>query len=311
MDGSDSQIDPFERVGPARGHRRPLAISVAVGIFVAAFVASFLLRSSSDDALALSFSPGQTLRFHQTIVMHMSIRVDPETIPVRGTLSQDVEWRVLSVDDEGTATVDVSTSNATVTQDSESQPLPPQQTTLTLTSDGRLVSQSGTTIFSSQAGGAAMDAASPVTAILPGALDAEPGDTWQREVSETIFGQPITYTASGSYMKDQRMGSVEAAVIRTRATIPMNFSIKASDLGALLPVGSTGASASGATFTYSGRVTTNTTSWIDPVAKELLKTTGVGRLSIGLAVSGNASSGIPPGTEIELTGSMSMTLVRR
>jgi len=68
---------------------------------------------------------------------------------------------------------------------------------------------------------------------------------------------------------------------------------------------------SGASLVYSGQVAVDTTSWIDTGARQILKTAGRGRFSIGAMVVGNATAGLPPGTSFDLSGSYSTTVERR
>lgn len=273
---------------------------------------SFLLLRSSDNALALGFSPGQTIRYRLTISMDAKLSIGLQRAPIVATTSADAEWRVLSVDPSGTATVVMSISNATVTSNGSSQALPPQRSTFQLTSDGRLLSPSGVTLFSGGPAGGALGETSQLSALLPPDGSATPGDTWTKQISQSFFGTDLTFTQEGSYLRNERIGSTDAAVIEARATIPMDFSIKASDLVGLIQSGaSSPATPTGASLVYSGQVAVDTTSWIDTGVKQILKTSGRARFSIGVLVTGNATAGVPPGTSLDLSGSYSMTIERR
>jgi len=244
--------------------------------------------------------------------MDARLSIGSRRIPILSTTSEDAEWRVLSVDPSGTATVVMSISNATVTSNGRSQMLPPQRSTLKLTSDGRLLSPSGLTLFSGGPAGGALGQASQISALLPPGGNASPGDTWTKQITQTVFGSQLTFTEAASYVRDERIGSTETAVIEARATIPMNLSIKASDLAGLIQGGaSASAVPTGASLTYSGQVEVDTTSWIDTGAKQIVKTSERGQFSIDVMVVGNATAGVAPGTSLELSGSMATTLERR
>lgn len=173
-EGEDLSVDGAAK----RTHRRGLAALGTAFILVAATVSFFFLRSSNDNALALSFSSGQTIRYHLTIAMNADLSIGSHRAPMVATTSADAEWHVMSVDSAGTATIQMSISNGTVTSKGTTQTLPPQQSTFQLTADGRMLSSSGATLFSGGPARGALGDTDQLSALLPQNGNAKPGDSW-------------------------------------------------------------------------------------------------------------------------------------
>lgn len=144
-------------------------------------------------------------------------------------MTGDATWRVTSVDSDGTATIQQTFSNAQVTANGQTLTKDLPTTTFRLTSDGRMLSSNGQTIFSGAPGQQFMGGASQVSAILPSG-SVQPGDTWSKHQSLTIFGNPISFDAHATYVKNDEVSGTNAAVVRTTDTVPMHFTIDLSQV---------------------------------------------------------------------------------
>jgi hypothetical protein len=176
-----------------------------------------------------------------------------------------------------------------------------------VTRDGRVVSTSGLTIASSGSGQfPGLSSTDQISALLPDHV-VKPGDTWTKSVSRTMLGSRISFQASGSYVRNEKVGGVTAAVIQSKATIPMKFTLTGADLASLLP-GLRGALPSNAKMGYSGQVATASTTWIDPAAKKLLKTQATGTFAIDITAS-TARLADGRNLTLRMTGTQTIALV--
>jgi hypothetical protein len=204
----------------------------------------------------------------------------------------------------------MSLSNVSVSSSGHSQTVPsPPVVTIHVTRDGRVLSTSGLTIASSGSGQfPGLGSTDQISALLPDHV-VKPGDTWTESVSRTMLGSRISFRASGTYVRNEKVGAVTAAVIQSKATIPMHFTLTGADLASLLP-GLRGALPSNAKIAYSGQVATASTTWIDPAAKKLLKTQATGTFTIDMTAS---SGGVAAGRNLTLrmTGTQTITFAAR
>ena len=292
--------------GGAAPRRRKLAAIVGVAALLAGGL-GFLLLRPGGTALAFSFSKGRTTHFHMTMTMSGSIDAGSQgSFPIDSEISTDAQWDVLSVDEIGTATVEQSFSNTKLTANGQEVAGPGLPTgTFRMTTDGRLLSTTGQTLFGGGAQAPAQIGGDRLSAVLPdGAV--RPGSTWSKSVTQTIWGTDLTYSIEGSYVRDEQVGSVRAAVVRTKGKIPMDFTVKLSDIADLIGLPQDTLPAD-ATITYAGETTSDTTTWIDPDAEALLKTMGHSEFSIGVTAEGLPEGSLPPGG-FTMKGTMSLTL---
>ena len=293
---------------PRARRRGLLAVAVAFVVLVGA-LGFFFLRGSNGTALALSFSPGQTRRYHMTVAMKASIAVgsgtQAQTVPFAFDAAADVQWRVVAVDAAGTATVKVTTSNVSVSSNGQSQTVPsPPAVTIHVSRDGRVASASGLTIVSGSERFPGLDGTDQISALLPDHA-VKPGDTWSKSLTRTVLGSTVSFRASGAYLRDERVGTVNAAVIQTKQTVPLRFALTGRDLASLLP-GLRGVVPADARVAYSGQVAGVSTTWVDPAGKKVLKTQGTGTFWIDIAIRGVPSTaGLG---SLRMSGTESVTL---
>jgi hypothetical protein len=289
---------------PAPPRRR--ATSVVVGAVVAVALLGgtatyFLLRSEpatsggTQTPLALAFDRGDETTYDIHISMNGSI--DLGTVgeqPLDVDMRESVGWKVLRVNDDGVATVQVSVEEMSGT--ANGQPMPPtaagQSMTLRVTRDGQILDANGLSFGSTGGTGlGGFPGMDQVTPILPD-HEVAPGDEWDKHFSQSFpFGDgKIEYTAHSTFDRYDTVDGVRAAVVTTSYTVPLDFSIDLGDLAKAFG-GSSGGQLSGlgghdATIEYGGSGTFTQTSWLDLAAKAMVRTTSNGDFDMTMSFPG-------------------------
>ena len=239
------------------------------------------------QTLALAFKQGDhyayVLRFNGTFTLQA------------GAISQDVKFdvkadesdSVTSVESDGTADITVTFSKLTVTVTGKSpdgststttststNAIPPQQ--LKVAPDGRVLGVNGESVSEISPLGV-VGGSDLAYAVLPDTA-VKPGDKWsksydQAQPSAVGVGSTVHVTSNSTYLRDESFHGVNAAVVETRSTAVFTMSFGSTGPPPPSPpTGSPGVpSAIGAAA--QGSVTSDTTSWIDPSAHRVLKST--------------------------------------
>jgi hypothetical protein len=298
----------------------PVAIAVTV-LLVAGVAWVALSRGDTAQAqpLALSFTQGQeqTYDIHQTMDAHMSSDAFGDQ-PLKMDLSESVTWRVKSVDQDGTATIEVTVSDLTGSLNGEPVPstdIPALE--MTITSDGRVLSAGGIAFGgSADSQGFGFPGMEQLTPILPDSGEkVAVGDTWEKTFSQDFpYGDgTIEFTASSTYARNENVDGREAAVIETQMTVPVDLTINLSELlEALGPelAGTTGAdlgSLKDASIAYDGQGSVSQTSFVDLEARKLLRTRSNGHFDISLGFQGIPGIGDAP-VDIAFAGTFTQSL---
>jgi hypothetical protein len=237
-------------------------------------------------------------------------------------VKQVIGWKVLSVDDAGTATIEVTVSDMSGTLNGTevpSAPSPPIE--IRIAADGRVLSAGGLSLGGAgQTQGFGFPGMGQLTPILPDDGDAvSVGDTWDKEFSQDFpFGEgTIDFSATSTYVRNETVNGREAAVIQTQMTVPIDATLDLAELvDALGPeiTGATGAAGldqlGDGSIAYLGRGTFTQTSFVDLDARELLKTQSRGRFDISMTLEG--IPGLPEGSvEMSFAGSFTQGLELR
>jgi hypothetical protein len=295
---------PADAPAPPRRRRGLVAAAVAVAVVLVAGAAAFALtqRGGSAEAqpLALRFTEGQS----QTYAIHMTMdgRVSSDLtgdLPLDMEMSQVVSWSVVSVDDEGVATVEVAVSEVSGSMNGiplpqEHADVPPIE--MEIAPDGRVVSIGGMPLgpFGDMQGFGGFPGSAQLTPILPdGGTAVAPGDSWSKEFSQDLpFGEgSIEIVAESRYDRNEDVGGREAAVIVTDLSMPIDLSFDFDDLAGLAAeFGATGPTGVGeladAAMSMSGSVSYTQTSFIDLDAQELLKSESSGDMELQMDMAG-------------------------
>jgi len=279
------------------------ALVAALGL-VAGIAAVAVLGGGEDTAqaqpLGLTFTQGQS----ETYQIHSTMRATIEA-PSLGSqaldmdASQTVTWDVVSVADDGTATIRVSVTDVSGTVNGTE--IPPSAAhsepfEMQIASDGRIVSVGGMPLAGlEQAAGASFPGMSQFTPLLPDG-PVSPGDSWEKDFSQDVpFGEgSIEFTATSTLEGYEEVDGVEAAKVTTEFTVPLDFTLDVGDLlatmggslGATGPPGAELDQLAGASIAYEGEGAFSMTSWIDSEAKAMLRSSSEGSFQIAMSFSG-------------------------
>ncbi len=308
---------------PPRRRGVGLIAAVAAVLVLAAAATGFVLTRGGGNAeaqpLALTFVEGWSETYE--IRQSMDGRIEADALgsqPLRMDVRQVLTWEVVSVDDEGVATVALTVSDMSGTVNGIAIPqdqaaLPPIE--FLVAPDGRILSAGGLALGGAgQTQGFGFPGMGQLTPILPDEGQAvAPGDTWTKRFSQGFpYGEgTIEYTATSTYERNEQVDGVEAAVIVTEMSVPLDLTLRFRDLLETLGDEALGATGVGgledATIVYGGGGAFTQTSWVDLEAQELLKTDTSGDFDLTMAFEGI------PGFEGEMafTGTFTQRLERR
>jgi hypothetical protein len=240
--------------------------------------------------------------------------------PMSMDITQVVGWEVVSVADDGTATIEVTVSEMSGTVNGIELPeTPVSPIEMVIAPDGRIVSAGGLALGGAgQTQGFGFPGMGQLTPLLPdeGEIVAV-GDTWEKEFSQDFpFGEgTIAFTATSTYERDETVDGREAAVIVTEMTVPMDFTMDFADLleslGPEAP-GLTGADLlDDAQISYSGEGAIKQTSFVDLEAQELLKTQSSGSFDIVMSFSGIPGLEVAGPAEVAFDGTFTQEMTLR
>jgi hypothetical protein len=275
---------------PKRGWGR---IAVAAGLALILALGAFILfnrGSGTGSAYALQFSKahaGDTYRYHMTMAMDMTMSAKElgGSQPLRATTDMVMTFRVDSVDSDGVAMVDFSTSNGTVESNGAKQSVPDSHITMRIAPDGHVVSINGNPLSPRVPlnGGFLGDQLTP---ILP-PHQVKPGDTWSKDYQVPFpFGGSVKYSSDNRFLRYETLDGARAAVIRSEVAAPMDSDLNFSALAALfgrssgdLPPGWNDVK-----MHLGGRLSSIGTSWVDLTTGRWFKTQSTGLVDMEIRV---------------------------
>lgn len=305
--------------------RRPLGMIVGAIVVVVVLVSGFVAftslggdeQSASAQPLSLVFTEGERRTY--TIHMTMDGQIEGgETLggsqPLQMDMTETMTWKVVSVDPEGIATVRVTIDEVSGSVNGIEMPsdagadMP--SIDMQIAPDGRVLTAGGLSFAGfDQTGGAGFPGMGQMTPLLPDG-PVEPGDSWTEEFSQDVpFGEgTIEYTATNTLERYEDVDGVEAAVVSSHYTVPVDFRI---DFGKLLEsmggaegiTGTTGMSE--ASIAYGGEGSFVMTSWIAREAKEMLKMSSSGSFDMTMTFEGVPGA---DSAEIGFTGDFTQSL---
>ena len=316
---------PLPEPETPRRRRGTIVLAVAVVLAVVAGLVAFAItRSDTAEAqpLAFSFTQGQerTYDVHQTMDANISSPLFGDQA-LSMDVTQVIGWKVVSVDDAGTATIEVTVSDMSGTLNGTEVPSAPAlPIEIQIAADGRVLSAGGLALGAAETQGFGFPGMGQLTPILPDDGDAvSVGDTWDKEFSQDFpFGEgTIDFSATSTYVRNETLNGREAAVIQTQMTVPIDATLDLAELVDVLGPEITGAT--GATgldrlgdgsIAYLGRGTFTQTGFVDLDARELVKTQSRGRFDISMTVEG--IPGLAEGSvEMNFAGSFTQGLELR
>jgi len=264
---------------------RRLFVAVAICL-----VACGILPAHAQT-LALNFKAGDMYRYslHLTATFAVTATTAAVTENVKVEAKAKEAATVTSVESDGTADISLAfsdlsvtttgkTSDGKTTSDTTTQTsaLPPQQ--LRVAPDGRMLSVNGESVSAASPFGVLVGG-QLAYAVLPDSA-VKPGDKWSKPYDQSQPGgqSSVHVPTNSTYLRDESFHGVNAAMVETKSK---------------------------ATFTMSGSVLgsvdSDTTSWVDPKARRVLKSTSkatlkatITSLETGLTVDGTQNMDLEP-----------------
>jgi hypothetical protein len=298
---------------PARRRSRLVAV-VAGTLAVALVVTGLVLFRDGGGAeavpLALDFTAGESQTYAISLTIDAEISAEGfggefpalAGLPLVMDMSETVTWETVSVDPGGVATISVSTSDQQASVNGIELPTsdlaaPPVE--MRVAPDGRILSIGGLSFAGLSAGGVPGQGGMPgmdqVTPLLPeDGAPVAPGDTWDTSYSQDFpFGDgSVDYDVHSTYLRNEEIGGVDAAVIRSTMTVPLNLSFRMKDVATFLE-GQEGAPSvadlaefGSGTIAYDGELQFEMTSFVDFAGQELLRSESAGDFDLTMEFGG-------------------------
>lgn len=217
---------------------------------------------SQTQTLSLVFKEGATYHYTFHMIIDFSVESVLGTTPMNYDITAKEAATVNSVDAKGVADLAVTLADISVTSTLANSPTTTTTgsstpaTSFEIGPDGQVVSSNAATVLAdspmSVTGGGSV-----ACAVLPDHA-VKPGDRWSKAYDEPNgFGTGTTHATSTSvYLRDETLHGVQAAVVETTTVANIDTSIDVN----------------GSHQTVKGTSSDDVTSWIDPAAHRLLKT---------------------------------------
>lgn len=242
------------------------------------------LGTSQPHTLSLAYKPGDAYkyRFHSTT--KQTATMTGMAVPVNIDTTADESVTVKAVTASGDAQLAVTLSNLTVKTSmggitNTTTGTPSTTVDIELAPDGRLVTVAGNQVAASSPLLAitSLGASFFVSAILPDHA-VKPGDTWTKEYDQGAPGGKagaVHITAKSSYLRDESVGGVSAAVVETKSTGNIDFDTTSTASKDGMPG-----------ISVKGTFSTDVTAWIDPSGHRIVKSHST--------ATDNATIALPP-----------------
>ncbi len=253
-------------------------------------------------AIALAYRSGDSYSYHFHAALDYTVGISTMTVPVTADVSANEKMTVKSVDSTGAADLDVQLTNLTIkvvangTTNTTTRTTP-QSVEMTVASDGRVIKVNGSPISGSLAiPGIPGTQGGLISAILPDTA-VKPGDTWTKsfDVTPPAGTGTIHVASSNKYVRDEKVGTVSAAVVQSNINTTINLdlgaAVAAQGGASLLPSGGAPGLKS---FTLKGTDASIVTSWVDTSAKRIVKTHQTDTLDLTIEFTMPAGSTASP-----------------
>jgi hypothetical protein len=317
-DQSTIALPPPPAPAAPPGRRSPLVVVIAGALAVVLVVTGLVLFRGGGRAeavpLALDFTAGEseTYMTSQTIEGDLVMSGFGGEIPegLSGMhlvleMSQTVTWEVLSVNEDGVATISVTTSDATASFNGIEAPSselagPPVE--MRVAPDGRILSIDDVSFAGVEGGGlpgqGSLPGMSQVTPLLPeDGSPVAPGDTWDASYSQDfpLAEGSIDYDVHSTYLRNEEIDGIDAAVIRSMMTVPLDLTFRMKDIAAFIaeqdgvsegPSEKELSELRHATLAFEGNLELDMTSFVDFAGQKLLRSESAGAFDFAIEFAG-------------------------
>jgi hypothetical protein len=261
-----------------------------------ALVAVFAIACGAVPAqaqtLALGYHAGDAYKYTFHSTTKQTIVAAGVTLPADVDMSANEAVKVVSVDAAGAADLALTLSSFAIKSttggvSNTMTGVPDTTMDMKVAADGRILSLDGNQIaagnpflaFSGMGGGFF------VTAVLPSNA-VKPGDTWSKDYDQANPGGAgsVHLTTHSTYLRNETLNGTNSAVVETTSTGAIDITLGTAD-----------AAATTAAFggSIKGTITSDVTTWIDPIGHRVLKTHSTATNDGTLALSGPSMTAIP------------------
>ncbi len=251
--------------------------------------------------LSLAYKAGDTYRYTLHVVLKYTVGGQGLSLPLNVEMTGKETLKVNAVDSSGTADLTVAMSDTSVkTTVNGTTSTTTSNTTTTIevkvTKDGRVVSVNGNA-FGNSGGLPGMTGGEGglVSAILPD-QPVKKGDTWKKTYDQTNpmhSSGSVHVTTDNTYLKDDTVGKVNAAVVDSKISSDLDLSFDLSALSgqsgtSLFP---TGGSMGMKSMALKGTTKSDVMTWIDIGARHIVKSKSSGSLDATITLNLDQSAG--------------------
>ena len=254
----------------------------------------------SAHPISLAFKTGDTYSYKLHARLDYTIGTQGLSVPFKLELNAKDTVKVNSVDSSGVADVTINltdiTIKSTINNTDDTHAAKSETVNLKVTSDGHIVSVNGKELTSGSLPDLTGMGNGLISAVLPSG-DVRVGDTWTKTYdSKPPKGSGTIHVKTDTkYVRDEKVGSVQTAVVESKITSAIDITFDASSLG--LPMMSpraTPTSPMAQNVSMKGTLTSTVTSWIDTAGHRIVKSHSTGKtdatLNLSMSSPGSATA---------------------
>ena len=292
--------------------RSPRSLAITLVVVIALAIGSFAVLSrrgsgGGGTAIALSLVQGQTYRYQMGLNFNGTVSAANQQIPFNMKATERISWHVDSLDQNGVANVTMSIERLSATVNGNRAPsTPPPPIKIQIAKDGRILTAGNLELATQGDAGTLFPGSDQFVPLLPD-HPVKPGDEWTKDFDQAFpFGSGhLHYTSHNLYVRDEMVGSVNAAVISTSVKLPLDFTIDLRQLAKAIGENS-GQVPSGASMKFGGSADVTTLAWLDTAHGQLLKSSGNGKMDMTVELKGVPELGNLGAAKIGIAGNMSL-----
>ena len=297
--------------GSRRLPRSPKTLAIALVLVLAVAAGSFLVLnrkgSSGGTAFALSLVQGQTYRYQMGLTFNGTVSAGGQQVPSNMKASETISWKIDSVDQSGVANVTMSIEKLSATVNGTRSPSDvPPPVKIRVAKDGRVLTAGNIELAGQGDAGTLFPGSDQFVPLLPD-HPVKPGDYWTKDFDQDFpFGSGhLHYTTRNLYVHDEMVDGVNAAVISSSVSLPLDFTIDLHQLAKTIGQRANQVP-SGAKMIFGGSADVTTLAWLDVPHGELLKSSANGKMDMSVELKGVPELQNLGAAKIGITGTMAL-----
>jgi hypothetical protein len=258
-------------------------------------------------ALVLGFQEGETEQYQLTASLDSTIELAPNQVTsVQGSVSETIEMRVVRVDPEGRATLDLRLVDFSGQMDGQPLKAPARkQFRVVVSNDGRIIETAAGLAYVTLDG---EPGNAPCFPLLP-SHPVNPGDRWEVEHRQALprgIGHMKLHSWNELLAYEETEG-VRAAVVDSVISGTMEADFDQADLSKVMHASDVPAGVRASTF---GQVWVNQTVWLDPTDGDILRGDARAQFELTMRVTGGPGPGNTGDFRGHFNGNMQLQLER-